>query len=291
MDNYLFLPRAIVSAVYNLAFATAVGLLFSRLWLGRDTINTPHHTVRRLLIACSSALFLVLGAQVVLTTAMMTGTLNGVTSQIKDVLVSTHAGRLLIPALLLSAGLTALARIKRPLTVTSLAILFAMAIIRAGTGHAASQGEFTLPEVMQLLHLSSTAIWAGSVMIAGLFVVPELSRTSDTVTLLRFSKRLSATATIAVALVILSGIYNAWLDLSGTLPPLVHTQWGILLTIKSSLVSIAVLLGLYNRILLRSPDFPFSMHRFARSLRFEALLIATILTLSAFLANSPPATS
>jgi putative copper resistance protein D len=291
MDNFLFLPRAILGALYDLAFAAAVGLLFSRLWLERDRTGTSLRAVRTSLIVCASVLLLTLGAEVILTTAMMTGTLTGVTTQIKDVLTSTHAGRLLIPALLLATTLTTLSLLKRPLTLAALAVLFAMAIVRAATGHAASQGDFTLPETVQLIHLCSTAAWAGSVMVSGLLIAPHLVCRNDTVSLLHFAKRLSATAAIAVFLVLLSGIYNAWLGLSGSLAPLVHTQWGILLTIKSSLVTITVLLGLYNRILLRRPASALTIQSFGRSLRIEALLIAAILTLSAFLANSPPAMS
>jgi putative copper resistance protein D len=291
MDNFLFLPRATFSALYDLAFAAAVGLLLSRLWLERDRTDATLRTMRASFTACALVLLLTLGAEVILTTAMMTGTLTGVTSQIKDVLTSTHAGRLLIPALLLATTLTTLSLLKRPLTLAALAVLFTMAIVRAATGHAASQGDFTLPEAMQLIHLCSTAVWAGSVMVSGLLIVPYLVCRNDTVSLLHFAKRLSATAAIAVFLVLLSGIYNAWLGLSGSLAPLVHTQWGILLTIKSSLVTIAVLLGLYNRILLRRPASALTIQSFGRSLRIEALLIAAILTLSAFLANSPPAMS
>jgi putative copper export protein len=76
-------------------------------------------------------------------------------------------------------------------------------------------------------------------------------------------------------------------------PPLVHTQWGWLLTTKSALVATALLLGLYNRLLLaRNPELlPQDARRFSSSLRLEAALMLAILVFSAFLANSPPAIS
>jgi putative copper resistance protein D len=295
MDNYLFLPRAIASALYDLAFAAAVGVLLCRLWLRAHSLATTHRALRFALITCTTVLLLSLAAQVILTTAMMTGTLTGVTAQIKDVLLSTHAGRLLIPALIFAVFLLALSLLQHPFTTTPLVILFALAVTRSATGHAASTGDFTLPEAMQLLHLTSTALWSGSVLATGLLVIPHLSRANDHTTLTHLAQRLSAIATIAVFLVILSGIYNAWLGLStnqtglsGSLPPLVHTQWGILLTLKSTLVTIAALLGLYNRILLRRAPSTNTIPLFTRTLRIEALLITTILTLSAFLANSSP---
>lgn len=48
------------------------------------------------------------------------------------------------------------------------------------------------------------------------------------------------TVTIVLAMVGLSGIYNSWKRLGGSLSPLAHSAWGCMLLIKLSLALIAL---------------------------------------------------
>jgi putative copper resistance protein D len=309
MDNYLYLPRAAAAALYDLSFAAATGLLLCLLWLPGHALGKR---LARWLLACSIVLFCTLPAQFWLITATMLGSAapHDVLPQLRDVLTTTHSGRMataaILPALILLALATIAAthnpqpktqnstqtRPRRLALQLSLAAVLALAILRSATGHAAAKGDFTLDEAVQLLHLAATAVWAGLILAAGSLVSPALLRAQDHATLTRTGRRISRAATVAIAGVIFSGIYNAWRGLEGKLPPLVHTQWGWLLTAKSTLVATALLLGLYNRLLLaRNPELlPQDARRFTGSLRLEAALMLAILVLSAFLANSPPAT-
>jgi putative copper resistance protein D len=170
-----------------------------------------------------------------------------------------------------------------------LGIAFTLAAFRSASGHAAANGSFSRGEIVQFLHLTSIAVWAGCVMVAGLLVLPHLQPLEAATD---FGRQLSRAATIAIAVVALSGIYNAWVGLDGSLQPLPHTQWGILLLVKVALVLAALGLGTKNRLLLaRNPTLSEpDARRFSRSMRFEAVVMIAILAVSGFLANSPPAT-
>jgi putative copper resistance protein D len=303
MDNFLFWPRAIAAAVFDAAFACAMGALLARLWLrGTDLAISEliQPRLRRVLVLCSAAMVLALPAQMALTTATILGdsSFAAVRANAWDVVTGTHAGRVLIPDLALAALLLAIGLV-RPLIRRGLGVGLAfgtmvlLTAFRSATGHAAGDGNFSVAEAMQFIHLASIAAWAGGVLVAGWFVFPHAPPDAMT----RIGKRLSTTATWAIGLVALSGLYNAWRGLGlsepgASLSPLFHTQWGGLLSIKSALVALALLLGLKNRTLLgRNPELAQADAKsFAGWMRLEAFVMAAILTLSGFLANSPPAT-
>jgi putative copper resistance protein D len=248
-------------------------------------------------------MLLLLTIQTWLLTASMIGSssLPAVRAQLTEVLTATHAGRVLIPQtaltllLLLTASLRGIAAKSQAIGIyTALTLTATLICVRAASGHAAAQGDFTLPELVQFLHLSSIAIWAGGVMIAGLSVVPQLLRsqaaTNPTAHLTHFAHRLSRTSLYAVLLVAITGIYKAWIGLDGSLHPLARSQWGILLTIKSALVILALAIAARNRQILRRnhPLLEPDAALFAQWLKAEAIVMLLILTLSGFLANSPP---
>jgi putative copper export protein len=79
-----------------------------------------------------------------------------------------------------------------------IALLLGLTVYRTAFGHAASDGDFTLREFVQFLHLSSIAIWGGGIVIAGLVVVPHLAVTVKPEEVVQFGRRLSLTVTIAL---------------------------------------------------------------------------------------------
>ena len=97
-------------------------------------------------------------------------------------------------------------------------------------------------------------------------------------------------ATIAVLIVIATGMYNSWHGLGGTAAPLAHTQWGLVLDMKVFLVCIALALGTWNRRIIHSSERLASVpgSRLLTTLRAEAAMMLLILCISAVLANSPP---
>ena len=128
-------------------------------------------------------------------------------------------------------------------------------------------------------------------MIAGLVVAPHLAITVKPEELVQFGRRLSRTVTIALIIVILSGVYNAWKGLGGSLHQLPHTAWGRMLMVKVFIVLLALFHGARVRLLLQQ-DSSWKSDRTAlvsRLLRIEALLMVFVLVVSASVANLPPA--
>jgi putative copper resistance protein D len=124
-------------------------------------------------------------------------------------------------------------------------------------------------------------------------VLPALHRAEQDEAIVAFLRKLSRTVTVALVLVILSGIYNSYRGLDGSMAPLLRTQWGGLLDIKVFLVCIAVAMGASNRRMLRRSQGRSAQQisRLAVVLRVEASMMVLILLVSALLANSPPASS
>lgn len=125
-----------------------------------------------------------------------------------------------------------------------LAGLIAFSYARAATGHAADHGFLSLAVGVHTLHILAGCAWAGSVGISVLLtpewrVWPMQQRKA-------LAHRLSTTATIAVPVVAISGLINAFRMLGHSVHLWGSTYLWILLA-KVCLVAIAVALGSWNR--------------------------------------------
>jgi putative copper resistance protein D len=235
--------------------------------------------------------------QLVLLAASMTGDLSWrlAWSSLPDVM-TTHSGHALtvsfcfVPFLLVSSVFS-FAFSRRVGTWIGIALVLGITVYRATLGHAASDGDFTVRELVQSLHLSSIATWGGGVAIAGLVAVPQLAATAASEKVIEFGRRLSHTVTIALIVVVLSGIYNGWKGLGGSLAPLPHTAWGRMLIVKVCIVLLTLFHGGRVRLLLQKERdlSPGRVALIRRWLHAEAFLMICVLIVSAWLANLPPA--
>lgn len=87
-----------------------------------------------------------------------------------------------------------------------LVALAGLAFTRSATGHGADSGDFTLPEIVDWLHLPAICLCSGSLLAAALAVFPVVpplagkpAPTAD------FAHRLSRLATVILLAVILTG--------------------------------------------------------------------------------------
>lgn len=287
--------RICADALCDVAYAAVAGALLNRLWLGRKSIC--NRGLRLTSIACSAMLFVIVPLQYFLLSASMIGDSSWVDAwgAMHDV-AGTHAGRTTIVSFcfvpcLLSFSLLPLFLDRTKYVLTGLGFEFGFIACRAFHGHAASDGDFTFREGIQFLHLSAIAIWAGGIIVAGLITVPHLASAVEPEALVRFGTRLSQTVTVALAVVILSGIYNAWKGLGESLSLLPTSAWGQTLALKVLLVLLALGHGVRVRLLLSRCD-PWSQsrtNRMRRWIRSEAILMILVLVCSAWLANLPPA--
>ena len=292
--------RVAAQMVADVAGAAATGALLNRFWLGLDSTVPLEATLRRWLIAASVLLAAGSAIEFLAFTAIMTEATSWAPLQaaMPDVM-TTEAGRTLgllsggSVLLLLLSWVPSVLRSK-PLRITALALMGVLWLLRTPLGHASSDGSWTLREAVQFIHLVSVAVWGGGVMVAGLVSTPALLAGGSSEKSLALGRRLSRTVTVALPCVLLSGVYNSWRGLGGSLSRLPHSEWGQILLAKLTIVCAALALGARMRQMLHRP------HHTSRSveansqfmrrwLRIEALSMLGILILSAWLANAPPA--
>jgi len=289
--------RVCTAAALDVAYVASVGSLLNRLWLGGSSTAASDRQLRHWLAACSSLMLVAIPLQVVLLAASMTGDSSWklAWSALPDVL-TTHSGHTLamsfclVPFLLVFSLFPPAFRSKAGIWI-GIALVLGITVCRAGFGHAASDGDFTLRELVQFLHLSSIAVWGGGVVIAGLAVAPQLAESAAPEEVVQFGRGLSRTVTVALIVVSLSGIYNAWRGLGGAVSPLPHTAWGRMLMVKVCIVLLALLHGGRVRLLLQEnrSSKPDRIALIQSWLRAEAFLMLLVLVVSAWLANLPPA--
>lgn len=287
--------RICAAALSDIAYAASTGVLLNRLWLGR--ISTCNQRLRICLGLCSAVLLINLSLQFLLLCVSMTGdnTWQDAWQALPDV-AATHSGRTFIVSLCLAPCLLVFSLFPSCLknmrgVLVGMGLELAFLASRAFSGHAASDGDFTLREGMQFLHLSSIAMWGGGVVVAGLITLPYLASTADPAEILQFTRRLSRTVTVALAIVVLTGIYNSWKGLGGSLSLLPQSAWGRMLLLKVSLVLLVIGHGARVRLLLKARG-PWTQGQttiMRRWVRTEALLMLFVLACSAWLANLPPA--
>jgi len=165
-----------------------------------------------------------------------------------------------------------------------------IAFIKAASGHAADLGDFTLTEIAQFLHILSTAIWAGAILVSGFFIMNQLARHVTHASLWIYGSKLSKTVTWALIVLLLSGIFTSDRELNNSLPALLSSTWGKILLIKITFVLIALFLGAMSRFLcLQRAATNARAILLARLLLTEAVVMLCVLCLSGLLANTAPA--
>jgi putative copper export protein len=145
---------------------------------------------------------------------------------------------------LLLVGLLLVGR-ARPRTGWALAAAAGVIVALGGAlaGHARTEGGW-LPVAVQTLHAGAAAVWAGGVAALVLAAIPAARRAPES--LARFVGAFSPIALAAVAVLLLTGVINAW-DRVGGIGELVSSGYGRVLLVKLALVAGAAAFGLHNR--------------------------------------------
>lgn len=164
----------------------------------------------------------------------------------------------------------------------------------SATGHAAADGDWTLREGMDWLHLVSVSLWGGSLMATLLLVFPRMEKARPTARAV-FARRFSLLATWALAGVLVTGIYSAW-HMLPAFSDLWRSHYGRLLVVKLLFVADMVILGAINHYSL-VPDLKMAsdatnlllVRRLRLTVLMEAgLLLFVLATTSMLLGSSPP---
>jgi putative copper export protein len=175
-----------------------------------------------------------------------------------------------------------LARRGRPEPATDLGALVATAVLAltVGAGHAAV---FEPPVTIGVwfVHAAAAGVWLAGVAI---LAVLASQRVTDRTILRAVVRRYSALALVAVALFVLTGAYQSWLETGGL--PAIDDPYGRLLIVKIVVVGIALLLGLASY--LDGGELTGHLGGLARRSTIEAFLAAVAIVVTASLVAIPP---
>jgi copper resistance protein D len=255
--------HAIPTVFDLLALVICLGTLSCRLWV-LPTMATLSESIGfdallrslwRLLGACIAALVVTSVGELVAHAVEMSGRpLLAVLPALPVVLRQTHYGRLWLVRPL---GLMALwvgwwagrKRVhSRVIPALMLGVGAIVAMTRSASGHASDWGDLTLPEASDWLHLLAASLWAGGLPGLSLVVLPRAIKLPEPrwPLIAAIARRFSALAGAALAGVLVTGIYNAWLQM-GSIGALWETPYGRTLLVKLLFVCLLLALGASNR--------------------------------------------
>jgi copper resistance protein D len=327
--------HAIPTVFDLLALATCLGTLGCRLWVlpalaavpGAIGIEAVLVALERLLVTCIAALTVSSLAELAGRTAEMSGqSLSGILPLLPTVLFHTHYGWVwLMRPVALTVLWLAWWRGRSTLRSRRIqAVMFGagalIAMTRSASGHAADWGDPSLPELIDWVHLMASSLWGGGLFALSIAILPAAFRlpTRRRQCIAVIAQRFSSLAGVTLAGVLLTGFYNAWVQL-GTIRALWEVSYGRTLLVKLFLVVPLIALGASNHymsipVLQRwsAPPGPRRarprilvvmqrrtgqgrervvqlVRRFARKVRAEVIVVVGILICTALLLHGAPA--
>lgn len=174
-----------------------------------------------------------------------------------------------------------------------------MLFTASATGHAGDAGALSLPNLVNVLHVTAACLWGGGVLVYAARVLPALRRPDiPPLTLALTATRLSTLAGAALAAVLATGAYNTWRQLPDW-PSLWESGYGRVLLIKLTAVGVMMGIGAWNRFRTvpaietwaRGPG-PAAKgdpaRRFLRVLRVDAVVFLLVLAGAALLGMQTP---
>ncbi len=121
-----------------------------------------------------------------------------------------------------------------------------VAITTSATSHAGDEGLLRLDNFVNILHICAGASWGGAVIVY-LAMLRRMSRQGFEEDIATSAVRLSTLATLALAAVLPSGLYNAWEHIP-KLADLWESGYGNTLLLKLAFVGVMMTIGALNRL-------------------------------------------
>lgn len=331
-EAFLVIP----TALDLLALATCLGALSCRLWVLPPTATVSDSlraetllaSLWRLLGACLVVLAVSSVGELAGRAVMMSGQpLLGILPVLPTVLFLTHYGQvwLVRPVALVILWIgwrMGRERLRsRAIPTVMLGAGALIALSRSASGHAADWGDWTLAELMDWLHLLAGSLWGGGLLALSTVVLPAAIKWPDQRRglIADIARRFSALAGVTLAGVLLTGMYNAWLQV-GSFQALWEAPYGQTLIVKLLLVLPLLTLGASNRYLSvpllqrwarrplarrrllhaflvvrylvtsrRNPQGTRLVHQWTRKVAAEVTLVAGVLICTALLLHGVPA--
>src|SRR5262252_773531 len=300
----------------SLALAALIGsLAVDRFVLPGGQLHDERRRLQRLRVACLLALVFTSLAEVVLRGRTMTGAaMPAVLRAVPAILAHTHFGQVWLVRFTLLAGMLCLAgSLTRTARTAMLALALSVAFTTTVTGHAGDWGDVSVSAAIDYAHVVTSSLWVGGLLSLTILgcrnVVGWAPEQFGAIT--RHFSRLAGWSLLAV---VLSGSYNAWVQVA-TPSGMWTTAYGRVLCVKLVIVVVLIWLGAISRytIVARVTEHGrgagarlFSVgrlallgtrrvarallpSRFVRYVSREALLGVGVLACTAVLADSTPA--
>jgi putative copper resistance protein D len=293
------------TALLNLAVAVLTGASACRWWLARD--GSAWAAARRPPIrkaACAGAVLALAANGILLwleSAAMAEVPVSEAADATWTMLGATHLGlawAIGMAGLALAAAGACIRSDRRAPALLTLAALAVFWYTRSMASHAASEGDFSLPLLADWLHGGLTSLWLGEVLLAGAIMLTGAADMSgaDRQARAAYAGALSSSATLALAGIVLTGLYAGWRNLGG-FNHLLGNPYGTTLVAKLLLVGVAAMLGGVNRLFVMPPWLARESAgqpaaealplRFRHILWIEALVLVAVVVLAAWLAATP----
>ena len=245
-----------------LALALCIGTLVCRLWVIPEPAEEEEaghrelseHT-RRLLAGTTALMVVTSIADIAVRSAELSGKpFSEVFTVLPIVVLETHLGKVWLIHIISLGVLAVMANGKsrhgnsRIFLRLMLCVGLIASITRSATGHAADAGDFSIPEVMDSLHLLAVLVWGGGVFFLALVAHPHALRAGErTMPLLgRIVCRFSLFAGFAVGAIAITATYNVVTYVS-SLDALLRSPYGMLVLTKTILFFLLIILGAINR--------------------------------------------
>ena len=129
-----------------------------------------------------------------------------------------------------------------------LCIAVIIAMTESASGHASDKGDFTIPEIMDFLHLLAAGAWGGGLFALSLVLLPKLTSAGEQRASLTagVAGRFSRIAGIGVGITALTALYNSW-SYVGSFGAFWQSTYGWTAVAKVVLFSALIVLGAFNR--------------------------------------------
>lgn len=171
-------------------------------------------------------------------------------------------------------------------------------VVTSASGHATAGSDPRLGLIFDGIHTLASAVWIGGLVVLLIALHRLAQRKTDTLaTTAAVVVRFSAVALIAVAAIVVTGVYRGLAELP-TVGALVDTGYGVALLVKLGLFAVMMAVATYNRFVLHprleraalglSDSEQGASSALRTSVRAEVTLAVAVLVIVAVLIATPP---
>lgn len=248
-----------------LALTTCIGALGCRLWVlspdikSMNTLDSKALLTRLWQLLAVCIMLLILSSTLLLATRaaeMSSLSVVAILPVLPKVLFKTHYGQMwllrAVAMIVLWIGwLLGRQRLdSQAIPAFMLGFGAIIAFTRSASSHASDAGDLRLPELMDWFHLMAASFWGGGLIVLTTIVLPivikQANNNNRLILFANIAGRFSTLAGVALAAILLTGVYNAWFEV-GSFQALWQTPYGQTLIAKLLLLLTLIFLGASNR--------------------------------------------